>query len=126
MQYVVHSLLHAYITSKLLLVLYTKTLDHTNCFQCSGTCPAHSILLGNIRGLKTSETTQEFHFKNIMNKDVRIYVNIHITLYSALTNIDCKGFSNSNLNLFISFIIFYLILSLSYLYYSITLITPEK
>jgi len=81
------------------------------CFQYTGTCPAHSPLLGIIRGLRTSETTLEFYDKIITNQDVRIYVNIWTTLYSDLTNVACKGFSNSH------FYLFYHILSCLYLIY---------
>jgi hypothetical protein len=86
-------------------------LDCTDCVRYTGMCPAHSPLLGNMRGLRTSETTPEFHFKIITNQDVNIYVNIHITVCTALTNIDCKSFSNSH------FYLFYHILSCLYLIY---------
>jgi hypothetical protein len=39
-------------------------------------CPAHSPLTGNVRVLRTSDTTREFHFKITINLDFRIYVNI--------------------------------------------------
>jgi hypothetical protein len=58
-----------------------------------GTCPAHSPLLGNIRSLRTSETTKEFHSKVVINEDMTIYVNIRSMLNIAVTNPECKGFS---------------------------------
>jgi hypothetical protein len=68
-------------------------LDHVNCFQYTGTCPAYSPLPGNVRSLRTSDTTREFHSKVIINEDMRIYINIYTMLHVAVTNVYCKGFS---------------------------------
>ena len=58
-----------------------------------GTCAAHSPLLGNIRVLRTSDTTREFHSKVVINEDMTIYVSIHSMLNIALRNQECEGFS---------------------------------
>ena len=55
-------------------------------------CPTHSPLLGNMRRLRTSNSTQVCHFKVITSRDVRICVNMCTALSIALANIDCKTF----------------------------------
>jgi hypothetical protein len=89
---------------------YTMAVDCVNCFQYTGTCPAYSPLPGNVRSLRTSNTTREFHSKVIVNQDMRIYINICTMLHVTLTNIYCKGFAIVHFLSFILFIIFTLFL----------------
>jgi hypothetical protein len=49
-------------------------------------CPHYSLVLGNIRALRTSDKTREFHFKSILTQGVSVYVNIRATLNVVLTN----------------------------------------
>jgi len=72
----------------------------TNYFQFMGSCLAHSTLLGNIRGFRTSSTTRVFHFKVITSQDVRICINIHTKLNIAVADIDCEGFSITHIFIF--------------------------
>jgi hypothetical protein len=100
----------------LVLIWYTTALDSTNSFRYTGTCPFYCRLLGNIRGLRKSETTREFYLKVITNQDVMIYVHIRTTLniYIYLTHIDSESFSIAH---FLSFYPFYHILPCFYLIY---------
>lgn len=99
----------------LLLVLYMSAVEGTNCFQYMGTCPAHSPLLGNIRSLRTSDKTREFHSKVVINDDVTIYVNICSILNIAVTNRDCEGFSITHFSFFLISCSIYHILPCVYL-----------
>jgi len=77
--------------------------------------PAASQAAVYANGLRTSDTTREFHSKVFINQDMRIYVNIYTMLHVAVTNVYCKGFSIVHFLSFILFIIFYLVFNLIYI-----------
>lgn len=68
------------------------------------------------RGLRTNSTIRVFHLKVITSHDMRICINIHITLIITVANVDCEGFSI--IHIFYLFVFYHILPSLlSHLFY---------
>jgi len=86
----------------------------TALFSIHGDMSSSLPLTWKHKGFKNKQYNyREFHSKVVINKDMIIFVNICSTLNFTLRNLDCEGFSITQLLLISSylvlFIIFYLV-----------------